>query len=139
MSEVKYYTPTIEEFHVGFEYEQASMKMAASKKWHKEIFYLNDSHIDIVKYGSLDKNTRVKYLDQEDIEELGFTDKSTASREVFSKERLILDKVEPNKFRLVYNEDASYNSYLFYGTIKNKSELKKVLKQIGYESNKENS
>jgi hypothetical protein len=135
--ENKYYTPAIEEFHVGFEYEQSSIKMVAPKKWSKEIFYLNNGHIDIVKYGDLDKNTRVKYLDKEDIESLGFIGQE-ANTVYFKKD----------KYRLVHwlasNEigrDISiYESY-DGGTqeealvrkviIKNKSELKKLLKQLG--------
>lgn len=130
----KYYTPKIEEFHVGFEYEQASMKMAAPKKWHKEIFYLNDSHIDIVKYGSLDKNTRVKYLDKEDIESLGFKHIGAGwfeSKELDCRVRkwkgLEVD-IYKNWSHLNVTEQNELKC--FTGEIKNKSELKKLLKQL---------
>lgn len=73
--ENKYYAPSLEEFHTGFEYE---VFMQNSNTWSKETFYLNKSHIDLVKFvdiqydGSNNNLIRVKYLDKEDIESLGF-------------------------------------------------------------------
>lgn len=69
-----YYTPTIEEFHVGFEYE---VMIPEKSIWSKEVFFLNDSHINLVKWVTIqDEFTihkiRVKTLDQSDIESLGW-------------------------------------------------------------------
>ena len=72
--ENKYYTPTIEEFCVGFEYERMN-----GDKWCKDIISPNDlcSGRDGLEnefeeiYRKL-RDVRVKYLDKEDIESLGF-------------------------------------------------------------------
>ena len=70
----KYYTPSIEEFRVGFEYE---VYVPEKELWSKETFYLDASHINLVKYVNIQtentlKKVRVKYLDREDIESLGW-------------------------------------------------------------------
>ena len=41
----KYYTPLIEEFHPGFEYE---IMIPEKSSWSKEVFYLNESHIRLI-------------------------------------------------------------------------------------------
>ncbi len=55
----KYYTPSIEEFHVGFEYE-----FFHNNEWRKQTFSLIDGWPKDLK------DSKVKYLDQEDIEGL---------------------------------------------------------------------
>lgn len=66
----KYYTPEIEEFHVGFECEYKSTinnnTYWTSLKLEKEHF--SDDHY----YNPFRLFLRVKYLDKEDIESLGF-------------------------------------------------------------------
>jgi hypothetical protein len=73
----KYYTPTLEEFHIGFEYEFLEWNHTI---WTNEIFK-QDSHIAIYDDGEYScdlesylkaNRIRVKYLDKEDIESLGF-------------------------------------------------------------------
>lgn len=65
--EEKYYTPTIEEIHVGFEYE-----WQFGDKWDtKRICCLTD--IDNGLNGYIEsKRIRVKYLDNKDIQECGW-------------------------------------------------------------------
>ena len=149
--ESKYYAPDISEFHVGFEYEhchssvrfvmlnlktgEESDATESKEIWEKSIFSGNEFDIwkssfkfdDSLRDGQI----RVKYLDREDIESLGFK------------------KYYPNQN---YNYDYWYNgillrsnnfvefsiqcdekpyAQLFKGVIKNKSELKQVLKMIG--------
>lgn len=84
----KYYTPTIEEFHVGFEYEYKSedgsySTFADSKgEWKKKIFN-NEAEYDyeeLTEFQSIESalqdeykrygDVRVKHLDKEDIESL---------------------------------------------------------------------
>ena len=62
----KYYTPEIEEFHVGFEYEVNYGK----DRWVKEGLHYAPQVVTL-PYKNLE-NIRVKHLDREDIESLGF-------------------------------------------------------------------
>lgn len=93
----KYYTPEIEEFHVGFEYEFHGMTTGGldivdfskdpieiktiskpnKKIWSKESIYRDDCALYNRSFKSLEgliktKQIRVKYLDKEDIESLKF-------------------------------------------------------------------
>lgn len=113
----KYYTPKIEEFHIGFEYEW----LDDDDKWIKET-----SPIEITKEG-FDEQTyglRVKYLDKEDIESLGFV--KWIDRENYDLEEYQLHK--NNNLNISIYDDAS--NLIFIGDIKNKSELKKLLKRL---------
>lgn len=67
----KYYTPSIEEFHIGFEYEYRTQ----GNSWEKDILLYEQIHSN--KLDSIRKmlqnelnEIRVKYLDKEDIESL---------------------------------------------------------------------
>ena len=81
MKENKYYIPSVDEFHVGFEFERANYgsKLVAgapvNKEWIKDkltdsLFDINDI-LDIYNEGKYSTDLRVKYLDREDIESLG--------------------------------------------------------------------
>ena len=151
----KYYTPTIEEFYVGFEYEFNSrdydmVNMQETWEWTKRKYH----HVDFI-----DKNTscfqapcvfnkfkeriRVKYLDREDIESLGFTyDKTSSEGQLkFFKGNLCLFYRPESKEIGTFTIDPAKNDYMIkYGRdnrlistlkIKNKSELKRILKQLG--------
>jgi len=87
METSKYYTPFLEEFHVGFEYEYKSTFLDGTVKT-KEQFEANPWNKGVIKSlydlvyvervlnGANFKNSlsgiRVKYIDKEDIESLGF-------------------------------------------------------------------
>lgn len=125
----KYYTPTIEEFRVGFEYESQDLCLNGTC-WVKEKYqgeelrtYLTD---ELER-----KEIRVKQLDKEDIESLGFT---------FIKENIFKKETEIHKYELLFynnqlttinvnNVKKTMGGY-FFGTIKNKSELQIILKQL---------
>jgi hypothetical protein len=141
--ENKYYTPSIEEFHVGFEFEVNYGAGTDSEDWEKES--LNKSpQVVTLPYMRLE-NIRVKYLDREDIESLGYKLTEEFPDAYHLKDALVfkgkgLIVFHPIMNRLLfkypnYIRDASgnYNGFqtMFSGTIKNKSELKQVLKQIG--------
>ena len=78
----KYYTPGIEEFHVGFRYEEYGdftgecLIRKLDQKWHDQIydleFSLPNDILDIYNEGKEITLLRVKYLDKDDIEELGW-------------------------------------------------------------------
>ena len=79
----KYYTPELEEFHVGFEYyitthpvsmEEFSPYVKAEfdhNTFEREFDIDTDSSGEIIKIG-VPSCIKVKYLDREDIESLGF-------------------------------------------------------------------
>jgi hypothetical protein len=133
----KYYTPTIEEFHVGFEYE-----VKKEESWFR-CFYSQGSLVDIYyKYNddldSIDfeaDTIRVKYLDQEDIESLGFKHEvSDNAGGYWFKGNYTLNyyfkhSSLPNSL-IITSDDYGNTIVLFNGIIKNKSELIKVLKQV---------
>ena len=165
----KYYTPKIEDLHVGFECEKMDQSLIASEfentiesqligvdyktdknklyKPHKitaqEIYnYSLNPHIFAME-------VRVKYLDRQDIEEVGFD--FNGQMEFESKEwgycwEHSIDHTEgKEKYYTLYIDNGIVNiiycEYInlvgrseiikFQGTIKNKSELKKVLQMIG--------
>lgn len=161
--ENKYYTPSIEEFHVGFECEWQSK--IRNESWSKQIC---DVDLVNIAYDSIEHSDeeepfneqfRVKVLDQEDIESLGWEN----DKEVYGFKRLMFHKeitfrgeqkrvsilyVEQNNHLLVYinskdmaaymfenpeQKITTYGGTLFAGTIKNKSELKVLMKQLGIE------
>ena len=140
----RYYTPSIEEFHVGFEYEYTYVGIS---DWVKGPQVSLD-----VPYNDI-YTRRVKYLDKEDIESLGFThliagQKSKTgiiyNEECIVYEKGILSTVDdystiiqlPNReyYHIssnINNDGDRYSENLFIGKIKNKSELKIILKQLG--------
>ena len=77
----KYYTPELEEFHQGFEYEIWLNSAYTPEKYIKKIFeFVDKNNIwddDITNLLACAYNggdtLRVKYLDQEDIKSLGWS------------------------------------------------------------------
>ncbi len=135
----KYYTPDISEFYVGFECEWQSK--IRNETWHKEICDMDLINIAYDSFeheedGELFKDSfRVKYLDRQDIESLGFKDDGYTFT-------IFLENY-PDKYSK-YNKGVTFELYLedgvvsllyqpdclFCGIVKNKSELKKILKQV---------
>lgn len=120
----KYYQPEIEEFHIGFEYEWLNDEGT----WIKE-----DSPIEISKE-NFDEQTyglRVKYLDQQDIEDCGW-EYSNTSREIeyYNIEEISLYHDIIDHEISIYKIDCDWESCEFRGTVKNISELKKLMKQL---------
>lgn len=166
----KYYTPTIDEIYVGFECEIRDITFDINtsidptliiKSLPDRILYWRKTICDErdVLYPSLSikhESIRVKYLDKEDIEELGFTFGYEEGNGVLygtwkNNPDIHIswdgDSVDPNRiFTLDWwietgipnhaykKNELSYNHYhksYFKGIIKNKSELKVLLKQLG--------
>ena len=142
----KYYIPTIEEFHVGFEYEEKS-----SGIWTKRIY---DGINPILKTSSDNSSIqdyinceicRVKYLDSEDIKILGFYPVIPVNVDVKSdynvthwatnlyadSMQILKDYPYTNNMYSISFGNPGRNKILFDGVIKNKSELKQILKMIG--------
>jgi hypothetical protein len=138
----KYYTPSLDEFYVGFEYE------VVLPQWYIQEFRntIVGTNEDLDAINNCIKLNRifVKYLDKEDIEELGFTciDDKTRTMHGFTYSfethlpkfigSLINVNFETSKLMIWYGHENNYfANKVFYGTVKNKSELKKILLMIG--------
>lgn len=125
MEETKYYTPTIEEFHVGFEYEVQQMEeLCGSLTYTEEYASFNYEFGDEINL----ERVRVKCLDQEDIESFGF--KAVELRfgaMLFSGSKYNIAYFPHSKMVSIYLKGVDI---VFKGNIKNKSELKRVLQQI---------
>ena len=133
----KYYTPTIEEFHVGFEYSilTEDPTIYDTRIVETTLGLYNTIRLVEEKYGAIS----VKYLDVDDIKSCGFTfDEGT------SKQYSIINK-DNDKYSIyfdcldrtdiirdgigiiIYND---ISEELFRGYIKNKSEFKLLIKQL---------
>ena len=152
----KYYTPNIEEFHVGFEYELRTLK-----GWEKRVFNSNDGYcnnVSDIEMDILEDNIRVKYLDKEDIESFDFKFKKDSYSRMGYKswEFEITDfhgRIHPDYSYTYWNiylkqdyhehsthlrtitikadvNDGIIKEKFFEGIILNKSELRKLLKQL---------
>lgn len=149
--ESKYYTPTIEEFHVGFECE-----LSYTKNENYTLTNLDIIDLEFLIQKEPKIKARVKYLDKEDIESLGWKLNNTGGwwelGNLFPKDkynegdhylgnwkyRIIGDNVceppRPDMFWIdTRNPSNGGQLQIFRGTIKNKSELKKLMQQLGIE------
>jgi hypothetical protein len=163
----KYYTPTIEEFYVGFEYEENNdfiagvLEKRPPREWYKKILSIENvdkqpnAYKDLLFYEMLIKNkwVRVKYLDKEDIESLGWGNyrksvmdwyeikKDFRLRSGNHGDKWMLLHDRTNEFKTIDDGDICYNltikanidcqeDTMFEGIIKNKSELKKLMIQL---------
>jgi len=144
----KYYTPSIEEFHVGFEYQYKVKTSGSSFVFAKDHIYLwIDDYIksgDILSF-RLDE-IRVKYLNKEDIESLGFIKQDYQYQNNLEFKYGDIWKTNSKSGWLHFNTDTKIlkitsldsgsnidgpnHSVKFNGFIKNKSELKVLLKQL---------
>jgi hypothetical protein len=117
--ESKYYTPEIEEFFYGFKYEFRN-----GDSWKELIFNFNK----IITGRKLEDLVRVKYLDQQDIEDCGFIpdyERTWGERMCFTTENCAISYQQEIQ-RLI----IATNDYNFPITVKNKSEFKKLMKQL---------
>lgn len=144
---LKYYTPKIEEFHVGFEYELLgtfldgtikSKEEFENSKWKLQIFGVGDApYIERALPGKNEDNERcgirVKRLNKTDIESLGF--ELTQNLATDNSDEWHIRNKKDNVTIGTFYEHSEYVSNLelvevnFW--IKNKSEFKKLLNQIG--------
>ena len=159
----EYYTPTINEFHVGFEYERASYggKLLAGapikKEWVEcklgaDLYDINDV-LDLYNEGKYSTDLRIKYLDREDIESLGFEYDNNGEpiplREPENEGDLydfplafnldtqlengicyILYLYKDGVVWIDWIKDCAGMGYVFKGVVKNKSELVKLMEQL---------
>ncbi|HYE68026.1 MAG TPA: hypothetical protein VEA58_05400 [Anaerovoracaceae bacterium] len=134
----KYYTPEIEEFHPGFAFEWYD-----GDEWQYIIcpevnieFSIDDTYESISSLINQEK-IRVKYLDLEDIKELGWKVYADKDREIFFIKNAHILKFSHDFSLLIYvkPEDDTLESLYqasirFEGTIRNKSELRRLMKML---------
>ena len=117
---VRYYTPQIEEFHVGFMYQlvinpNLSIRRIATLATMPEI----DASLKLTP-----ETIRVQYLNHGDVQAEGWIGES-------------YDVYRIKDFRLELNDDncdvciSGKSGILFNGTIKNRSKLKQVMEMVG--------
>lgn len=136
----KYYKPSPEEFCIGLEYEECWGLENVNEEWLENQFSADCSVEDLCP------RLRVKYLDQKDIESFGFDYHAMlrdGGTKIFEKKygsnTIFLDFYGDNKIAgknlrvKIYTNNRSGLNGCFDGMIKNKLELGKVLKMIGYE------
>lgn len=134
--ESSYYTPSIEEFHSMFrfhilregKYEPFTFDYKTMWRWGRN----NTLYIG-VEEGTI----KVKHLDQEDIEELGWVfsliDSDIYDHYYFYKGTetfLLKHYVEGGIVRIIHKSGVESSHVLFFGRIRNYNELATVLSQI---------
>lgn len=141
--ENNYYTPELEDFYTGFEFEykpkegpwvKVNYNNWMSPNKGMELDFCTENEL-LSNFNKLDVATkrlnivRVKYLDSEDIESLGFKH--------YNEENAI-ERYELNGYFLYWYGNPflsickiDMNNQIFRGKIKNKSELKVLIKQLG--------
>ena len=127
MEENKYYTPEINEFYVGFEFEDSYGDEEYAKN---SIDQLNIKDV-ISSFLEKEAHIRVKCLDKEDLIELGF--KEIGQEEYYLNGDLnswCIEAIYNQSIKSYYRIDDGETQRMFL-EIKNKSELIKVLKMLG--------
>jgi len=131
----KFYVPKIEEFYIGFEYEEKSSGLWTKQTYdeyspilNKELCYDYGCKYDTIQDYINQQIIRVKHLNSEDIEDLGFFKEKD---EFYTNEKgsIVGGNNDPNYYYVFNNIDRGDSA--FSGIIKNKSELKKILKMVG--------
>lgn len=140
----KYYIPKVEEFFVGFEFE-----ILENSDWIKSKFNIDDIIPIFARINNktiISDKIRVKYLDKDDIESLDFAiTKDTEEIELSLESKryiggpsagddyriIILYGLDNKELWIYKRTNSGWEDNLFKGIIKNKSELIKLLKQLG--------
>ena len=137
-----YYTPKVEEFYVGFEYEIASIDDNWNiRSWNEKIFDL-ETNLSLIR--THPNYQRVRYLNNEDIKSFGLN--HVGGKLNGTTLQKFKGKVEKGYYLHITSTKFSFGSVLRIETsvsknsektlvvhsvtIKNKSELKKLLTQL---------
>lgn len=140
METPKYYQPNIEEFHVGFEFEILNTEgffFIPSKEtgtWNKTLVHNGIfTNLENIEKLLFDKQIRVKHLDREDIESLGLVFRNSfRDKEVYDEYYFLGGFLQYwcNSQTILIESDGHERRGNFIGTIKNKSELKRLMQQL---------
>ncbi len=141
----KYYTPDISDLAVGMIieiHEQCTSKMIRKVEWHPVIIDASHNEMsEIVSFNRLpnlikQNKVRVKYLDREDIESLGW--KFDEKEHEYSNWNYFLSgqlqyqniKIESEHDDITHDNYTCWRDVKFDGKIKNKSELRRLMQQL---------
>jgi hypothetical protein len=121
----KYYIPQISEFHVGFEYEN----FVKHEGWTKRTLEcLSDYGFNEKGFCIDHEDYRVKCLDEQDIIYLGWHDNLKHDKDGFL---YCIEQIENNVLITQIGTAAlKQDAVLFFGNIKNKSELKRIMQML---------
>ena len=127
MEKSKYYTPEIEEFCVGFECEFKSYDKNNKEQWDKRVIGIHsfqESSYEQIDYKS---NWRVKYLDGQDIESLGWK----LNTDLYIRNNITL-QVHKDSITIKYYDNFNNDSrtHVEQINIKTKDEFITLLKQL---------
>jgi len=131
----KYYTPTEDEFFIGFEIEWLH-----HTDWIK-VHFMSPGMFGFDDVEDLVKQTRVKYLDRDDVESLGW---KAGSSGIPMEEYVGWQEFKRHDYTIILFDTGEVRvrqdkaegivmviDTIFKGTIRNKSELQRLLKQLG--------
>lgn len=142
--ENKYYTPTISEFYIGFELEISDK---STNGWQEAS--LSPIDLQELMNASCEWKCRVKYLDKEDIESLGWKHtptkgigkeqyeglfKSSLRGKMLFEHDWLNNKITIKTPNWIRNGSGNFDGYIIYINgliIKNKSELVALMNQLG--------
>lgn len=148
--ENKYYTPKIEEFHVGFEFQNYVPDMGSFDEGYVSREFSLDYSVFIKNVYELNRHNgcfRVKFLDKEDIEGEGWGNcqaptiilhegNITEYDSIWTFDKYTLhawmnSPDAPTRFiRISVKISKKSQIIIFNGVIKNKSELKKIMEML---------
>lgn len=143
----KYYTPTLEEIHVGLECEWQSK--IRGEAWNKQVF---DVDLVSIAYDTLEHDDieepfsdqfRIKYLDENDLIELGWEFDSVVEGDYFYVRGNMIEGnyfLTTQDYRFFYiNPGAGVKKdESFVGQVKNKTEMKKLMEMLNIKPPKQN-
>lgn len=132
--ENKYYTPTESDFfNYGIPFEiYEDFDVLPEKIWHEYVFgEQGTGNPENLNYPSSMSKLRVKLLDREDIESLGFGLKEFKGVPTFVIAGWNLTKFENNNIVSIDKISGNERLQQFRGVIKNISELRKLMEQLG--------
>lgn len=135
--EAQYYVPEISEFHVGFEYEEYNDWIEQNDNeptWNRKTIFTHNANLTALNV-SLQKNEiRVKHLDIQDIESLGWeiskiqrNPKTTCFEKSDTAFRFVLE-IDIDSVKI--DAYLDFKIPMFIGSVKNKSELKKLMQML---------
>lgn len=144
-----YYTPSEEEFHIGFRYEILKKPLRQSEAWYQEVFsgYSGDegslSEIHNISNKTDHKEVRVQHLHAEDFKEMNISCERVPNSIGVTGERYLCEAMidhprekNPVSLKIYFAPLTNWTMItikehvVFAGTTMNISELKRTLKRI---------
>ena len=136
MSEKKYYTPEIEEFHVEFEYQWQSLHESTNDGWIDQTFFLNVKQVEDLYRLLLQNRIRVPLLDREQIINLGWIKHITDPGYMLHQKEVSYHLTEIRTERILvkrffHKQPDNGWDWIYLGKCKNKSKLRMLMKDLG--------